>query len=50
MCLEPCVIVSLSLPSELLKNIERNIEGVSTNDKILRCVQMGYEVLTNPKR
>jgi hypothetical protein len=44
------ITISISIPSELLKNIDQNIAGVTRNDKILRCVEMGYEILTNPKR
>ena len=44
------VNITISIPSELLKNIDQNIAGVTRNDKILRCVEMGYEILTNPKR
>jgi len=47
---EPYIIISISIPSELLKSIERNIEGVSTNEKILKCVLAGYAILTNTPR
>jgi metal-responsive CopG/Arc/MetJ family transcriptional regulator len=41
------ITVSISLPSDLLKNIEQNIAGVSTNDKIIKCLIAGYAILTN---
>jgi len=47
---ESYITISISIPSELLKNIELNIEGVSINDKLLKCLLRGYAILTNPKR
>lgn len=46
---EPHVTVSISLPSDLLKSIEQNIVGLSTNEKILKCVRIGYELLRKGK-
>jgi hypothetical protein len=46
---EPYVTVSFSIPSQLLAQVEL-LEGKDRNEKLVRCVQKGYDILTNPKR
>jgi len=45
------VKISISIPSDLLENIEKNIEGKNRNEKILKCLELGlYALQTKGER
>jgi len=46
---ESYITISISIPSKLLAQVEL-LEGNSQNEKFVRCIQTGYDILTNPER
>jgi metal-responsive CopG/Arc/MetJ family transcriptional regulator len=36
--------VSIAIPKDLLAKIEKNVEGSSRNEKIVKCLEMGLHV------
>jgi len=43
------VNVSLSIPMKLLTDIEQHIDGSNRSDKVVRCLQIGYNILRDRK-
>jgi len=41
------VQIHISIPLELLTNIEQNVEGLSRSEKLRKCIEKGYKMLSN---
>jgi len=41
---EPYITIGISIPSELLAQVEL-LEGKDRNEKLVRCIQTGYDIL-----
>lgn len=40
-----CVGISITIPQDLLQNIEKNVKGSSRSQKITKCAKEGLSVL-----
>jgi len=45
---ESYITISISIPSELLAQVELS-EGENRNEKLVRCIQTGYDILKMKK-
>ena len=41
------VQIHVSIPLELLNLVEQNVEGLSRSEKLRKCIEKGYKILSN---
>jgi len=43
-----CMVqIPIGIPLELLTEIEQNVEGLSRSEKLRKCVEIGFTILSN---
>lgn len=42
--------INVCIPKNLLSHIEANIEGKSRSEKLRKCIELGFEILTKGEK
>ena len=43
-----CMVqIPINIPLKLLNLVEQNVEGLSRSEKLRKCVEKGYHILSN---